>query len=353
MNDYRLVIIGAGLAGLTAAIDLVDDPGWTADDIIVVEREAAIGGRLATEIIDGAVFDLGAQFFTARSSTFQDRIEGWLAEGLVQEWCRGFAQVDGYPRYRAVGGMQSLAAHLGDRLRTAGVHIATAVRAGVTPSGHGRWTVSVSDTTIGAASVLVTAPVPEARELLLAGEVPLGPEVTAAINAFDCHRVLALLAVVDGPPSLAPSGALQQPDDPVFSFVADNQAKGISPVPCVTFHTSHGRSAELWDRSDDEVLAALTPAAESVVAPARIVGLRLRRWRCAGPVAPFPEPCLVAATEPGLLVLAGDGFGGSKVEGAFLSGLAAATSLREGVSRTAGTGAAARRSLPSRPTRRR
>lgn len=330
MTDYRLVIIGAGLAGLTTAIDVLDDPGWAGEQIAIVERAPLVGGRLATENLDGAVYDHGAQFFTVRSPAFGHQVERWRHAGVVEEWCRGFGVVDGYPRYRVAGGMQSLAVYLADGLRSAGVSITTDCPATVTPA-ETNWLVSTPLAELSASSVLLTPPVPTSRALLRQGNVSLASGIEALLDGFECHRVLAVLARTDQPTTLPAPGALQQPDDPVFSFVADNQVKGISPEPCVTFHTAHGLSAELWDRGDDDILAQLRPAAEALIAPSDITDFQLRRWPCSGPVIAFPDPCLVAATEPGLLVLAGDGFGSSKVEGAFSSGLAAATLLRDQV----------------------
>jgi predicted NAD/FAD-dependent oxidoreductase len=50
---------------------------------------------------------------------------------------------------------------------------------------------------------------------------------------------------------------------------------------------------------------------------------RYHRWRYSQPVQTFPARCYGIATAPPL-VLAGDAFGGPRVEGAFLSGVAAA-----------------------------
>ena len=162
---------------------------------------------------------------------------------------------------------------------------------------------------------------------LLGDGVDIEPEVREGLEQIEFHRVIALLTVLDRSPELPPPGALQQPADPVFTFVADNQAKGISDVPAMTFHTAHALSADLWTRSDDDIEAELSPAAAQIVAPARIVDLRLRRWLHTGPVVAHPDPCVVAARNPGPLVLAGDGFGGSKVEGAYRSGRAAAAAI--------------------------
>ena len=72
------------------------------------------------------------------------------------------------------------------------------------------------------------------------------------------------------------------------------------------------------------MLAAIDEELTSTLGPATVQEIQVKRWRYSGPVQAHPEPALTIATRPGPLVLAGDGFGGSKVEGAFLSGLAAA-----------------------------
>ena len=68
----------------------------------------------------------------------------------------------------------------------------------------------------------------------------------------------------------------------------------------------------------DELLAAAGLAAAPM--PGEV---QIQRWRYAKPSVAHPEPCLLAAHLP-TLVFAGDAFGGAKVEGAALSGVAAA-----------------------------
>ena len=79
----------------------------------------------------------------------------------------------------------------------------------------------------------------------------------------------------------------------------------------------------------DDVADALLKAASALVPWADRPDWRdVHRWRYARPVAAHPERYLAAA--PGLVV-AGDAFGSDRVEGAFLSGLAAAGALAEGL----------------------
>jgi hypothetical protein len=226
--------------------------------------------------------------------------------------------------------MSRLAHQLRDELESCGVEVVTGHRVAAVVRDPEEWAAVYDGSTREpdrAAAVVVTPPIPHGLELLRAGAVPVAEGVRSALEAVAFNRVLAVLAVLDRSAELAPPGALQQPADPTFSFVADNQAKGLSDIPAVTFHTAHRLSAELWSGSDADVLEALLPHARAVVAPAEILTCQLKRWRYAGPVQPHPDRCAVVAEWPGPLVLAGDGFAGAKVEGAFLSGLAAADAI--------------------------
>lgn len=324
----RAVIVGAGLAGLVAAERLAHHGVTT----LVIERAGHVGGRLSTRQIGRAVADVGAQFFTVRSEAFADAVAQWGADGAVGEWCRGFDETDGYPRYRGERGMSELARYLADRARSAGAEIVTGVATtSIIGDGHGltvthdHWSREPDE----ADAVLLTAPVPESLALVAAGGLGL---TEPGLRGIAYHRVLALAATTstDNALALPATGATQSPSNDTFSFIADNQVKGISPARALTFHTAHRRSEDLWDLSDTDVTAVLVEAAAEAVGltPDAFDDVRLRRWRFTGPHQPWPDRTVVAARAPGgaPVILAGDAFGGPKVEGAFLSGLAAADS---------------------------
>ena len=90
IRALRIVVIGSGIAGLTAARRL-DELGHV---VSVLDKGRRPGGRLATRILDGgALAGPGTQFFTVRSALFRARVAGWLADGTVLEWCRGFSSL--------------------------------------------------------------------------------------------------------------------------------------------------------------------------------------------------------------------------------------------------------------------
>ena len=321
------LIVGAGLAGLTAARHLAS----TGTQVLLVDKAKSPGGRLATRHIGAARLDHGAQFFTVRSDEFAAEVETWMEDGVVDIWSHGFATNDGHPRYRAVDGMASVAHYLSDRLQSDLLRPparVSRVEASAVIADTDHWSVTYAAghrEPDEAASVVLTPPIPLSTQLLRSGAVAAPGLDELATAAY--HQVIAIMVTLDRSPGLPAPGALQQPEDPIFTFVADNQTKGVSDRPAVTFHCAHELSESLWDLDDGNVLAHVHEEMRRHLGGAAVDAVQIKRWRHAGPVEPRSEPCFVAATSPGPLVLAGDGFAGAKVEGAFLSGLAAADAV--------------------------
>lgn len=310
----NITIVGAGLSGLVAARTLSS----RGHSVVVLDKGRGVGGRLATRRIGEAVFDHGAQFFTVRDPRFQTLVDEWLAEGVVRVWCNGFGtEQDGFPRYVGSTGMTSIAKHLatGLEVRTSSLVFS------VLPASDGGWTTTL-DTGEAFASdaVILTAPIPQSFGFAFTG----GVEFPEELRTIDYDRTLGLLVALDAPPAIPAPGAMQNPDD-VFSFVGDNQAKGISPVPAVTFHANPQWSAEHWDTPHDEAEKLLRVAARSHLGGASVVASNFKRWRFATPQRNWPDRFW--SNDAGNMIVAGDAFAGPRVEGAALSGLAAADAV--------------------------
>ena len=308
------IVVGAGLAGLTCAAMLVA----AGHDVLVIDKARSVGGRLATRRIGDATFDHGAQFFTTRSPEFTEAVERWTTSGLVTTWSNGFDDPpDGHPRYAVRGGMTALAKHL-----ATGVPVRCAAMAFSLQIEGGRWRVVLDDASALSADALVlTCPVPQSYSLVIATGIELPP--TLLRGEYD--RTIALLARLDRSVDIGTAGALQNAH-PVFSMIADNQSKGVSVTPAVTFHANPDWSLEHWDHPHRTTHKLLVDEAEQTLRGGQVVDSQVKRWRFATPRSIWPERCLVASAEP-MLVLAGDAFGGPKVEGAYLSGRAAAAAI--------------------------
>lgn len=91
----RVAVVGAGLAGLSAAREL-----WAAGaQVIVLEREPQVGGRVRTVQVDGVPVDVGAQFIAAFCTQVLDAARGaGLAGALRPRPARSAVAVDGAAR---------------------------------------------------------------------------------------------------------------------------------------------------------------------------------------------------------------------------------------------------------------
>jgi predicted NAD/FAD-dependent oxidoreductase len=195
------------------------------------------------------------------------------------------------------------------------------------------WTVVLADgAELKADGIVVTSPVPQTLALLESGGVVLTPNDADALAVIEYDPCIALMAVLDGPSGLNEPGAVD-PASGSIDWMADNFLKGISAVPAVTIHATPEFSRAQWDASEEAITAALLDAAqlESSVIPGSI---QIQRWRYARPSIEHPERFLRLSDMPPF-VCAGDAFGGAKVEGAALSGAAAAQEIESALGRNA------------------
>ncbi|MFG1994562.1 flavin monoamine oxidase family protein [Actinoplanes sp. NPDC048988] len=83
MNDVDVVVVGAGVTGLTAAVRLRE----AGLDVVVLEARDRVGGRLLTETVDGVRLEIGGQWVSPDQTALLAMIDEL---GLTT-----------YPRYRS------------------------------------------------------------------------------------------------------------------------------------------------------------------------------------------------------------------------------------------------------------
>ncbi len=316
-QDADVLVIGAGMAGLTAATELQR----AGRRVLVLDKGRGVGGRLASRRIGGATFDHGAQFITARDPRFAARLEAGRQTGAVEEWCRGFAGgADGHLRWRGTPTMSSVAKQF-----ALGLNLRLEIPVTALRRSHDRWTAETKAGEIfSAGAVILTPPVPQSLALLEAGGIVLAPEMRTRLAAIEYERCLAVMAVLEGPSRIPPPGGLAPAEGPI-AWIADNQLKGISAEPAVTIHATHAFSLEHWDRDRQASGQALLDVAAEWLG-AGIRTFQVHGWRYSKPMRTDGHRCAILREAPAL-VLAGDAFAGPRVEGAALSGWAAAEAV--------------------------
>jgi predicted NAD/FAD-dependent oxidoreductase len=179
-----------------------------------------------------------------------------------------------------------------------------------------------------AAALLLAAPVPRSLTLIDSGDFELPAKTRGKLENISYAPCLALMALLDGPTGVPEPGGVQIKGEPL-DWIGDNERKGISEAPGITVHAGPGWSREHFEAEEAEIVPSLLSLTGEWLGTdliPKVVKTSIARWRHSWVTQPYPEPYLVASEDPPLFFV-GDAFAGQKVEGATLSGLAAADHL--------------------------
>ncbi|MBT8047729.1 MAG: NAD(P)-binding protein [Xanthomonadales bacterium] len=315
----RVAVVGAGMAGLTAA-RILSDQGH---DVVVVDKARGPGGRMSTRRESGSRFDHGAQYFTARDARFMRHVMGWQERGLVAAWepritvlgDRGDRRGSGETqRFVAVPGMNAICRELA--AEQADCRFGWNVQS-VQRSDSGWVLRSGEDETLESDVLLLTAPPEQASQLLADEEVD---EALAGIEMMPCW---ALMAVLDKP--LCPDWDAAFVNEGPLSWVASQASRPGRPQDQAwVLHAGPEWSRLHLENPPEEIIDWLLEAARKlpISQDFAVTSVVAHRWRYAQAAQPRNFGSLWYETKN--LALAGAWCHGSRVEGAFLSGAAAA-----------------------------
>ncbi|MBK8567940.1 MAG: FAD-dependent oxidoreductase [Saprospiraceae bacterium] len=317
MKPHPVLVVGAGIAGLSAAQRLAAANIPT----IVLDKGRGVGGRMATRRIGEAVFDHGAQYFSAKTPDFQEFVNGAVKLGIAREWWPAIAD-NKHPRWVGSHGMNAV-----PKLMAESCTVLKEKKVVKIQMVGDAWQVMTDDAgSFLASALLVTIPAPQALELLENSGIHFAENPLTQIKYHPC---LALLATLDSPSSIPAPGGLQI-NGAVVSWLADNFKKGISKHPSVTIHGSPTFSQKHLDGDLQAAGAMMLEVVADLIQPAQVLDWQIHRWRYSLAYERYPSMYFEAETASPLL-FGGDGFGMGNVEGAFVSGLAMADYLLEGM----------------------
>lgn len=320
----RVAIVGAGMAGAVAA-RMLADAGLSVE---VFEKSRGLGGRMATRSANFASFDTGAQYFTVRDEAFRRGVEDWVSEGVAARWDGPFVELSlgrtvkgdsGPPRYVGVPAMTAPAKHLLEglnvRRETCVANARSDARGIVLSDDAGR--------ELGRFDLAILAIPPEQAAELLGPTNGIAGEIRG-VEMEPCWSVMLGLA---GPLPAEWSGAFVN-GSPVRWLARNHTKPGRDAArETLVIHAEGEWSREHFEDSAEAVIDALAAEAwrQIGIEPPTIIHRDARRWKYSNGSAEFAERFV--ADDARRIIACGDWAAGARVEGAFLSGLAAARAV--------------------------
>ena len=332
----RTLIIGAGLSGLTCARRLAE----AGQGVTLLDKGSRPGGRLSTRVSrSGPTFDHGAQYFTAKSATFNRQVSQWVSSGHAGLWEGNFVDLDhgshtptkrkakryvGTPKMETV--VEAAMAEVPGGGDVDGPHFGVEVKS--LRRTDGAWVASDGDGTMyaGYTTVVLALPAPQSRALLEG----VAPDLAAELAEVKVDPCWALMLAFDEPLGLGFDGAFVE-HAPLRWISRDSDKPGRPGVgasgggECWVVHAGGEWSREHVEDERDSVVAALIEA----FAEAAGVGLpepsyaAAHRWRYAHVAEPLTKRWIHDADRG--LAVCGDALTDGatpNIERAYLSGLA-------------------------------
>ncbi|CAN5906571.1 hypothetical protein BH11PSE12_BH11PSE12_17040 [soil metagenome] len=322
----QIAIVGAGIAGLTAARQLQTQ----GHHVTVYEKSGGVSGRMSTRHTEMGGFDHGAQYFTTTSERFKKEVADWRKVGWVVPWEsklvgleNGASSPAGLSgkRYVPVPGMSSLGKQLAH-----GLDIRTGHQVVALEPFKKQWLLSVTADTVPVAAsagpfdAVIFAVPPEQAAPLLKAHATFSKQISA-VHLEPCWTLMLGFQI-----------ALNLPYD--GAWIAHSRLGWISRDNAKPDH----RAGERWvchataawskehleddpERVKEKLSKAFHEATGSPIQPIHAVA---HRWRFAQASAPLPDAYLWDNSKR--IGVCGDWFsagleGAGRVENAFLSAI--------------------------------
>ena len=293
---------------------------------LVLDKGRSVGGRMATRRMDSYRFDHGAQSLNFSDPQVLPFLQRWQQEGIARP-CDHSATPD-----ESKSGSGSVSGILGISSFAKSIAADLSIRTGtlvtrLVPQVSGWLVISDDDTRVAARAIILTPPMPQSLDLVHQSDIELPTDMADRLAAIEYDPCIAVMCAYDTSEPIIPSTFVHMVDGPIVVAV-DNFAKGVSPrAGAITLLTTPEFSRSHWEVSDSEIVSRILSAAKAVL-PANPMSTRVHRWRYSRTAKSHPDTYSLVAM-PEIIAFAGDGFGRRDLEGAALSGLAAAGAVLE------------------------
>lgn len=259
----RIAIIGAGIAGLTAASKLNNYA-----DVTIFEKARGVSGRMSTRWADNYYFDHGAQFFKAQTPEFKEFITPMINEGVISPWNAHFVEFknreiintqqwdENNPHYVGVPGMNAIAKYLSQNL-----HINLGVCVLSVKKVNNRWHLeNDKGEKLGEYDFLIsTVPAEQAAKLL-----PTTLPFFESIDAVKMQGCYSLMLGFKENLQFEFDAARVHGED--VSWISVNNSKPARGGACsILVHSTNGWADEHIDDDRDEVMNYLCDQTSQII----------------------------------------------------------------------------------------
>lgn len=334
-----VVVIGAGVAGLSCARELVR----CGVPCVVLERAPGVGGRCATRRVDGQPVDHGVAFLHSRSREFGDVLRELDPSGVIPGWPVGVrgqtmsCQPNAYrPGRRRVGRREGVSVFPKHLARGVDVRLGVNVR-GIAER-RGRLEVSADSGERWSAPYVVVACAVDESAALVGPAVERWPDAAAKLERIRGVPVQPAYTVIAGYPLESPEPEFQvwHPiEATMLHTISNDSSKRDSPRFRVLVLQGRARwSAEHRETPDPAWRDELLWEAGELLGgwAAKPLWSQCHRWHSARVLErhQLGDPVVFMGPRECAIAVIGDAFARDPgLEGAYMSGLALAEQIRE------------------------
>lgn len=311
----RVAVIGAGMAGLTCARELVK-AGF---EVHVFDKSKGVGGRMSHRYFEAWEADHGAQYFTVKDPLFSTQVNEWKNANVIASWKGKIVRFDNGTirtlesetlRYVGVPAMTAPAKYLAQSLNVHTQHTVTELK-----QINRLWRINTKEQgTFALAFEYLICAIPSVQARALVGHYsePLN-EVFKNVVMLPCWTLMGYFKT---PLDLGFDGAFVE--DSLYSWIArDNAKPGRSSYETWVAQASNAWSQEHIDLNQYAIEPILLKAFKDLTGfDCDLYQSHL--WRYAK--LETPSELNYFYDEDVRVGLCGDWLRNSTVEGAYLSG---------------------------------
>lgn len=326
-NIYDVIIVGAGLSGISAG-KFLKEKGLS---VKLIDKGKMPGGRLATRRIkykgSNVVFDYGCRYIELNSYEFSKALVDLVKTDIIRRW-NVISEETSFPglvnnNMKVVGkqSMRNIALSMAKDL-----DIDNNKKVLRLDIEDGVWNVVVNNgEKMIAKDLVLSMPVPQVIELFKQSELSIDVEIINNLKRIKYQRTITALVILESESNLNKVGSVKL-NNADMAYITNNNLKGINQhKTAITIEAANEFSIANWDLSDEQVIDKMLESSAKWL-KGEVLDYQIHRWKYSIPTQSYNKP-FEYITKPGPIYIIGDAFKGDNAESAFLSGREAAKEL--------------------------